>query len=192
MTFDASIEHLADWIDEAASIVVLTGAGISVPSGIPDFRSAGGLYSLEQNRNVFDLDAFREDPTWYYRFAREFYPLVWSAVPNIAHRMTAGWERGGRKVEVVTQNVDDLHQRAGSSSVYPLHGDMMQSTCLRCGRQTEAMSLNEVIRRGEVPHCTCGGVYKPNITFFGRFDSCLRGLTGPGRDSSLTSNREMQ
>lgn len=93
--------------------------------------------------------------------------MVRSAAPNIAHCMLAAWEGAGREVHVVTQNVDDLHQRAGSSRVYPLHGDMLMSTCLRCGGQTDTVVLDEVISRGEVPHCVCGGVFKPDITFFG-------------------------
>lgn len=162
-----SIEQLSEWVREAKSIVALTGAGISTASGIPDFRSAGGLYSDERNVNVFDLDAFRHDPSIFYNFAREFYPQVRDAHPNAAHRALAEWQRHGKHVTVVTQNIDDYHQRAGSAPVYCVHGNHMHSTCQSCGVRAETETLYPVVERGEIPHCHCGGVYKPDITFFG-------------------------
>jgi NAD-dependent deacetylase len=158
-----STERLSKWVREAESIAVLTGAGISTGSGIPDFRSASGIYSVERNVNVFDLDAFRRDPSIFYNFAREFYPQVRAARPNAAHRVLAGWEHA----TVITQNVDDYHQRAGSAPVYCVHGNHILSTCLSCGGQIETEELLPIISAGKVPRCVCGGVYKPNITFFG-------------------------
>jgi NAD-dependent deacetylase len=158
-----SIEPLLKWINEAKSIVALTGAGISTGSGIPDFRSASGIYSNDRNVNVFDLDAFNRDPSLYYTFARAFYPQVCDAKPNVAHRALAAL----KNCTVVTQNVDDYHQRAGSDPVYTVHGNFIHSTCQSCGGQLLTEELFPTIGRGEVPHCTCGGVYKPNITFFG-------------------------
>ena len=157
------VEQLSEWIRGANSIAVLTGAGISTASGIPDFRSASGIYSDERNVNVFDLDAFRRDPSIFYTFAREFYPQVRNAQPNAAHKVLAEWDN----VTVVTQNVDDYHQRAGSSPVYCVHGNHIHSTCQSCGGEVETEGLYPTIERGDVPHCVCGGVYKPNITFFG-------------------------
>ena len=158
-----SIEQFSEWVREARSIVALTGAGISTASGIPDFRSASGIYSDEKNVNVFDLDAFQRDPSIFYSFARAFYPQVRDAEPNAAHRALAAWDH----VTVITQNVDDYHQRAGSDPVYTVHGNHMQSTCQSCGGQVETEELYPTIERGEIPCCVCGGVYKPNITFFG-------------------------
>lgn len=158
-----SVGQLSEWIQSAKSIVALTGAGMSTASGIPDFRSASGIYSDERNVNVFDLDAFRRDPSIFYTFAREFYPQVRDAQPNAAHRALAGWDNVG----VVTQNVDDYHQRAGSSPVYCVHGNHIHSTCQSCGSRTETEALFPIIGNGEIPHCVCGGVYKPDITFFG-------------------------
>ncbi|MBT8042091.1 MAG: NAD-dependent deacylase [Kiritimatiellales bacterium] len=160
---NSAIEQLADWIKSARTIVALTGAGISTASGIPDFRSASGIYSDEHNVNVFDLDAFRRDPSIFYNFARDFYPQVRDAQPNAAHRALAGWKH----VTVVTQNVDDYHQRAGSSPVYCVHGNHIRSTCQSCGGQVETEALFPVVESGGIPECNCGGVYKPNITFFG-------------------------
>ncbi len=162
-----SIEQLAAQVKNAKSITVLTGAGISTGSGIPDFRSASGIYSDDRNVNVFDLTAFRRDPSIYYNFAREFYPLVRDAQPNVAHRALAAWQQPGREITVVTQNVDDYHQRAGSSAVYTVHGNYICSSCQSCGARTETEELFPIIERGEIPHCVCGGVYKPDITFFG-------------------------
>ncbi len=158
-----NVEQLSKWVRGANLIAVLTGAGISTASGIPDFRSASGIYSDERNVNVFDLDAFNRDPSIYYNFARAFYPQVRDAQPNAAHRALAAW---GNAV-VITQNVDDYHQRAGSDPVYTVHGNHIYSTCRSCGRQVETAALYPVIEAGEIPHCACGGVYKPNITFFG-------------------------
>jgi len=161
------VERLAELVSSARSIAVLTGAGISTASGIPDFRSAGGVYSDEGNVNVFDLDAFNRDPSIFYTFAREFYPKVRDAEPNSAHRALADWQRCGKNVTVVTQNIDDYHQRAGSDPVYTVHGNHIHSTCRACGAHVETESLLPAIGNGEIPHCPCGGVFKPDIVFFG-------------------------
>lgn len=158
-----SFEQLSEWIKEAHSIAVLTGAGISTASGIPDFRSASGIYSDERNVNVFDLNAFNRDPSIFYTFAREFYPRVRDAEPNAAHKALAAFENA----TVITQNVDDYHQRAGSDPVYTVHGNHIRSTCQACRGQVETEELFPIIGNGDIPHCVCGGVYKPNITFFG-------------------------
>lgn len=165
---NSSAEQLQVLLRNAGSVAVLTGAGISTASGIPDFRSAGGVYSDERNVNVFDLPAFQRDPSIFYRFARRFYPQVRrDAEPNAAHHALAEWQRQGLDVTVITQNVDDYHQRAGSDPVYTVHGNFILSTCRDCGSQVETEVLFPIIERGDIPHCSCGGVYKPNITFFG-------------------------
>ena len=161
------IERIADAVRGARRIAVLSGAGISTASGIPDFRSAGGLYSDSRNVNVFDLAAFQRDPSLFYGFAREFYPRVLSAQPNKAHRVLAEWERRGKEVRIATQNIDDFHQRAGSTNVYPVHGTFATSTCQDCFRQVPSREIEATVRSGGIPHCECGGVYKPDITFFG-------------------------
>ncbi len=162
-----SIHQLAEWVESADRIVALTGAGISTGSGIPDFRSASGIYSNSQNVNVFDMNAFIRNPSIFYAFARKFYPQVRDAQPNAAHCALAEWQHRGKDVIVVTQNVDDYHQRAGSSPVYTVHGNHIHSSCLKCGDQIETATLYPLIDQGEIPRCICGGVYKPDITFFG-------------------------
>lgn len=155
----------------AAHVVFLTGAGISTDSGIPDFRSAAGLYTTGVNENVFDLAAFQRDPRPFYRFARDFYPVVAAARPNAAHRAIADLALAGPwRVTVVTQNVDTLHQDTGSpAAVHPVHGSWSTSHCCACGVAMETAALLPAIARGELPvHAgSCGGVYKPDITFFG-------------------------
>lgn len=164
---DAQARRIADFVRAARRIAVLTGAGVSTPSGIPDFRSPAGLYADGRNANVFDLPAFRRDPAPFYRFAREFYPMIKRAQPNPAHLVLAAWERAGKSVEIATQNIDDLHQRAGSTRVYPVHGTTLTSTCQGCGRSGPTAALEPKVLAGEVPTCACGGVWKPDITFFG-------------------------
>jgi NAD-dependent deacetylase len=148
-------------------MVVVTGAGISTESGIPDFRSASGIYSNSQNVNVFDLNAFIRNPSIFYTFARRFYPQVRDAEPNTAHRALSDWQQRGKDVVVVTQNVDDYHQRAGSSPVYTVHGNYIHSTCQKCGDRVKTETLFPLIEQEDIPCCSCGGVYKPDITFFG-------------------------
>ena len=162
-----SIREASVRIRRARRIAVLTGAGISTPSGIPDFRSADGIYSDERTANVFDIGEFRRRPELFYRFAREFYPLLERAQPNAAHRALAEWEHGGKEVHIATQNIDDLHQRAGSTRVYPVHGTVETSTCMDCGQTRQTHHLVSQVMAGDIPRCECGGVFKPDITFFG-------------------------
>ncbi|QBG48069.1 NAD-dependent deacetylase [Verrucomicrobia bacterium S94] len=138
------VQQLGEWIRDANKMAVLTGAGISTASGIPDFRSAGGIYSDEKNVNVFDLDAFSRDPSIFYHFARTFYPQIRAAEPNIAHRVLASWDHA----TVITQNVDDYHQRAGSDPVYTVHGNYIRSTCRSCGVQVKTEQLFPIIEEG--------------------------------------------
>ncbi|MCX7006089.1 MAG: NAD-dependent deacylase [Kiritimatiellaeota bacterium] len=174
----ADIARVAEWVLAAERIAVLTGAGISTASGIPDFRSAAGIYATRASENVFDIELFRRDPLPFYRFAAWFYSTIANAQPNAAHIVLADWERGGKRVEIATQNVDDLHQRAGSQRVYGVHGSWLTSVCLQCSkvwRTAEAafpsLGKNKVpdfqALENHIPHCDCGGLLKPEITFFG-------------------------
>lgn len=169
MGLNEDIGTLRSWFSEASHIVFLTGAGISTESGIPDFRSASGIYSAGTNTNVFDIDWFHRDPSIYYRFARKFYDIVNKSHPNDAHMSIAELGRQpGKRVTVITQNIDDLHQRAGSDPVWCVHGNLEWSACTRCRGRLKTAELADEIVRGDVPRCRkCGGVYKPEVTFFG-------------------------
>lgn len=160
------LEPAAELVRRSRHIAVLTGAGISVPSGIPDFRSRDGLYSDPENIGIFEIGEFLRQPERFFRFAARFYPVLIEARPNLAHREIARWQRFAR-VEVITQNIDDLHEQAGSQVVYHLHGDYRTSRCLHCGRAVPTAELLDQIVLGYVARCGCGGVMKPEIVFFG-------------------------
>ena len=150
--------------------VALTGAGISTPSGIPDFRSAGaGLWERYDPMSVASLTRFRYDPEAFFAFLRPLAANILSAVPNAAHRALADLERAGRLVGVITQNIDQLHQRAGSQRVVEVHGNVRRATCIACYLEVEALPyLTAFVARGDVPRCpSCGGVLKPNVILFG-------------------------
>jgi NAD-dependent deacetylase len=165
--FEMELIELGRAVSRARRVAVLTGAGVSTASGIPDFRSPGGLYADDRNANVFDIAEFKRDPTFFYDFARRFYPLLAKAAPAAAHRVLAGWTRPGRTVTIATQNIDDLHERAGSTGVQHVHGTVSTCTCQRCGLPCRTTDIEAEIFADGIPHCACGGVWKPDITFFG-------------------------
>ncbi len=161
------IEALAAALNKSKRLVVFTGAGISCPSGIPDFRSADGLYNRKTNlryapEQIISHSFFERDPDLFYTFYKSamVYP---DAKPNAAHRFFAALEAPGREVTVVTQNIDGLHQAAGSSRVLELHGSIHRNFCQRCGK---AFSLDEILAQPGVPHCDCGGIIKPDVVLY--------------------------
>lgn len=154
----------------SSNAVALTGAGISTESGIPDYRSPGtGLWE-KMNPSVVSLDGFLNDPGSYYDFALGLYPVRRAAKPNPAHYLLAELETKGLLKGVITQNVDGLHQDAGSKSVYELHGTYRQVSCLECGSITDMDEVMKRVQSGENPplcrECE-GGVLKPTAVFFG-------------------------
>lgn len=161
-------ETLKQIIQESHSIVVFTGAGISVPSGIPDFRSADGIYNQKTKfkaspEDIISHSFFVSNTEDFYSFYKEkmCYP---NAEPNIAHKYFADLEKKGKNVIIVTQNIDGLHQKAGSKTVYELHGTIHQNFCQRCGRM---FGLDYVMNSKGVPHCDkCGGIIKPNVVLY--------------------------
>lgn len=161
--------QLGRYFSEARRIVFLTGAGMSTESGIPDFRSATGLYSTGVNERIFDIAAFRDTPELFYEFARAFLGVIRQAKPNAGHRAMAILERQpGKQVQVITQNIDHLHQEAGSSRVHQVHGTLEYSRCMACGHRTQTEQVWPAIAAGQLPrHEGCGGVFKPEIVFFG-------------------------
>ncbi len=156
---------LKKWIDESDNVVFFGGAGVSTESGIPDFRSVDGLYNQKWKyppEEILSASFFARDPAEYYRFHRE--KLVIDGVkPNRAHLRLAELEREGKLRAVITQNIDGLHQAAGSKNVLELHGSILRAYCSRCRRPYPA----EVINHGEgVPRCSCGGVIRPDIVLY--------------------------
>lgn len=163
-----AIQHTAEIIKQAVNGVVLTGAGISTPSGIPDFRSTGGLWRRYNPFEVATLSTFRYRPEKFFAWLREIALEINIASPNPAHTAIVAMEQSGHFRTVITQNVDGLHQRAGSKHVLEIHGSLATATCTSCYRQydTEGM-FPQFLETGEVPRCReCGGVLKPDIILF--------------------------
>ena len=161
------VEELLDLLNSSKKAYVFTGAGVSTPSGIPDFRGKNGLYS-KIPPDIFDIDRFYEDPVRYYKFHKERLLVVREAKPNIAHRVIAELEKRGMIEAVITQNVDGLHRKAGSENVVELHGSLERYVCTVCGRKYDSQFVEKEIWKGEVPKCPeCEGLLKPDVVFFG-------------------------
>ena len=159
------IETLRAWIAESKNIVAFTGAGVSTESGIPDFRSVDGLYNQKFEyppETIISHSFCLEKPEYFFRFYREkMMPL--DARPNITHKILARWEQEGRLLAVVTQNIDGLHQKAGSRRVYELHGSILRNYCTRCGKFYPA----EFVKNCDgIPRCDCGGIVKPDVVLY--------------------------
>ena len=162
------IERLAESIARAGRIAVLTGAGISTESGLPDFRSKGGLWRTFRPEEIASVDALRRRPLLFYEFYRFRLELLRQAAPNPAHFALAELERQGRVVRVVTQNVDGLHGEAGSRRVSELHGSLRQARCHECGRSHPVDLLEKPVNDlADVPRCACGGLVRPGVVLFG-------------------------
>jgi NAD-dependent deacetylase len=167
-----SAEQLATLIREADSVVVLTGAGISVPSGIPDFRSPGtGLWEKVDPMEVAHIDVFRRDPKRFWSFYGQRFQTLDDKQPNRAHEVLAELERAGMIAAVITQNIDRLHSRAGSRELIEVHGTIAHSSCLRCGAQypLEEVRARHASDPDGVPSCDCGAPLKPDVILFGEY-----------------------
>jgi NAD-dependent deacetylase len=159
---------LAALIRERGPVVVLTGAGMSTESGIPDFRSASGLWAEVDPFEVASIDAFRRDPVLVWRWYGPRIRSLLDAEPNAGHYALAALERAGHVVAVVTQNIDTLHSRAGSEDVTEVHGSIRSSVCLACGHREPLEGVLGQLSDAEVPVCPgCGDILKPGVVMFG-------------------------
>jgi NAD-dependent deacetylase len=167
-TLRMSVERLAELVRRLGPAVVLTGAGVSTESGIPDFRSPTGIWARYDPQEYATLDAFRADPVKVWSFYALRLRALTEAQPNAGHLALAELERAGHVRAVVTQNIDLLHERAGSRDVVEVHGSIRTSTCPGCGSR---YTLDEVVRlldESDAPRCpACGAVVKPDVVFFG-------------------------
>ena len=159
------LELLKQWIAESKNIVFFGGAGVSTESGIPDFRSVDGLYSQQFDyppETIISHSFYVRKPSYFFRFYREkMLPLGFE--PNITHKVLAQWEAEGKLSAVVTQNIDGLHQKAGSKRVYELHGSVLRNYCTRCSKFHTA----EFVKNApDVPKCGCGGTVKPDVVLY--------------------------
>jgi NAD-dependent deacetylase len=163
-----SVERLAALLRECQPCVVLTGAGVSTESGIPDFRSPSGLWAQYDPLEYGSIDAFRADPAKVWRFYAPRFSMLADAQPNEAHLALARLERQGLVRAVVTQNIDLLHSRAGSADVVEVHGSIRTSTCPGCGTSYELARVLELLTDADAPSCSaCGRILKPDVVFFG-------------------------
>ncbi len=170
MANEQKIEQAANLIKNAKHAVALTGAGISTPSGIPDFRSPGsGLWEQSDSMSIASIWGFVEHPQGFYDWVKPLSQKMMVAQPNPAHCALAELEAMGRIHAIITQNIDNLHQRAGSKRVLEVHGHMREATCIRCYHMVPAQPLMEkFVADGTMPTCeVCGGVMKPNVVLFG-------------------------
>ncbi len=167
---EAAIEDAAVLIRKAERAVVLTGAGISTPSGIPDFRSEGsGLWSRAEPMEVASLSTFRTAPERFFHWFQPLAGQIFDAQPNAAHIALAEFEGAGHVRTIITQNIDGLHQKAGSKNVVELHGTLRTFSCTNCFKQYEATPfLQPYLKTGKIPHCpNCNGILKPDVILFG-------------------------
>lgn len=165
-----SIARAAELLRESSYSVALTGAGISVPSGIPDFRSPNsGVWEHANPLVVASLIGFRLHPQSFFDWVRPLTEQTLKAQPNPAHIALAEMEQAGKLQAVITQNIDVLHTRAGSKNVYEVHGSLKHGTCIRCFREYDSdQFMDAFIKEGKTPKCpTCGGILKPNVILFG-------------------------
>lgn len=161
------VKQLEQWIKEASSVVFFGGAGVSTESGILDFRSENGLYRQQYDESpeeILSHDYFFTYPERFYHFYRS-HMLILDKKPNSAHWALAQWEKKRKCEAVITQNIDGLHQAAGSVNVLELHGSIHRNTCLACGRRFTAQQIQAFSQI--VPRCSCGGLIKPDVVLYG-------------------------
>lgn len=159
------IEQLRQWVNTSDNIVFFGGAGVSTESGIPDFRSVDGLYNQQYDyppETILSHTFYRRNTEEFYRFYRNKM-LCLDAKPNAAHLKLAQWEREGKLKAVVTQNIDGLHQAAGSEKVYELHGSVLRNFCESCHKFYD---VNYIVDSEGVPRCSCGGSIKPDVVLY--------------------------
>ena len=158
-------QQLKEWIGGSDNIVFFGGAGVSTESGIPDFRSVDGLYNQQYKyppETIISHSFYMRYPEEFYRFYKDRM-LFTDAVPNQAHKALGRLEERGKLKAVITQNIDGLHQMAGSREVLELHGSVHRNYCTRCG---QFYDLDYVVKSDGVPHCSCGGVIKPDVVLY--------------------------
>jgi NAD-dependent deacetylase len=162
---EEEVKTLQKWVDESRHIVFFGGAGVSTESNIPDFRSVDGLYNQkydEPPETILSHSYFVRKPQEFFRFYRDKM-LYLDAQPNAAHKKLAQLENAGKLTAVVTQNIDGLHQKAGSKAVYELHGSVLRNYCTRCGK---SYPVEEIKNRDGIPRCPCGGIIKPDVVLY--------------------------
>ena len=182
------MNRLLGILGQARCAVALTGAGVSTLCGIPDFRGPQGLYRQPDAERIFDIEWFRRDPSIYYRGCRELIYGLRQCQPGSVHRTLAKLEGDGLLKAVITQNIDMLHQKAGSRKVIEIHGSPLWHHCIACGKAAGFEAVCEKVACETVARCErCGGAYKPDITFFGEMlpEPALSEAVGLSQEADL-------
>ncbi len=181
-------ERFAEMIKNSRKIVFFGGAGVSTESGLKDYRSQDGIYKTAMNyglppEQILSHECFFGDTELFYRFYRDYF-LV-GAQPNVTHKWLAELEKSGKDVTVVTQNIDGLHQKAGSTKVYELHGTTSEYHCVKCGKKYGVECLSG--KKPNVPHCDCGGIIKPDVVLYGEMldDKVVTGAINAIKNADL-------
>jgi len=166
---DDRIKILSDMIAASSRIVAFTGAGISAESGIPTYRGEGGMWNRYDPNIYVNIDYFMRDPSYYWSLFHDVrYDVLRKARPNAAHAALARLEKRGKLTAVITQNIDGLHQLAGSRNVLELHGSTRKIYCLNCGARYTIDDVHELLKKSNPPPCpNCGGMLRPDVVFFG-------------------------
>lgn len=182
------MDRLIEKLKACKRVAVFTGAGVSTLCGIPDFRGPQGLYKQPDAERIFDIEWFRRDPSIYYKGCMELVYGLKNVQPGPVHHAVARLERAGVASGVITQNIDMLHQKAGSRTVYEVHGSPLLHRCLECGRVKTFAEICVLLETTPVPRCAaCGEAYKPDITFFGEMlpEAAFEGAVALAREADL-------
>jgi len=186
---DTLAKKCSDLIKNSSRIVLLSGAGMSTSAGLPDFRGPNGIYQRKMGvepERIFDIEFFRKEPGFFYEFHREFLKSLETIEPTFSHFFFSRLEKSGRLSGVITQNIDALHQRAGSGNVLEIHGSVWKSTCTDCGQSWGYEESLSMAFSSKVPRCdSCGGVIKPDVVFFGEMVKHLERSRELARNADL-------
>lgn len=164
----SAIKDLAHALKNSRYTVVLTGAGISTESGIPDFRGSGGLWKARDAMELLSLETLYYRPELFYTEGLRLLNTMRGKQPNAAHKALAWLEQRSLVNSIITQNIDGLHYESGSKRVLEMHGNLRTSSCLECRRKTSFESLADAVAKGQIPpKCHCGGILRPDVVFFG-------------------------
>jgi len=184
------MSELFDLIQSARKCVVFTGAGVSTLSGIPDFRGTGGVYTKSWHglsvEEILSIDCFRSHPEYFFEWARQFVYCCQNFEPNIVHTTLAKLEARNLLDSIYTQNIDLLHTKAGSKKCFELHGSPAKHHCLTCHREASFAEIAPVVMAGKLPYCPCGGIFKPDIVFYG--ESLPDGIFEMGEEDFRTAD----
>ncbi len=162
------MDDLIDLLKTSDHCVFLSGAGVSTFSGIPDFRGESGLYTKYDADRIFSLDDFHDDPSYFYHYSKDLVYNLNEREPGLIHNVLAQMEKQGIVKAVITQNIDMLHQKAGSVNVIEIHGSPAIHHCLHCSREYSYENIADIVQLDQIPRCDdCGGLIKPDIIFYG-------------------------